>query len=148
MTATYVQILTALFTGPTDVDTGLHHKGRATQGGVHLIRITRSQYDIAVSMDIFTQNSIIFSERMQWLLLFVMLSEVCPSVQARSMQARQLEDLLSFIKKLPPFKRLPRDKLTSIVIFCQPRVLEKGSILATEGDPVNELYMVRFPSLR
>lgn len=59
------------------------------------------------------------------------------------MQARQLEDLLSFIKKMPPFKRLPRDKLTSIAIFCQPKVLEKGSILASEGDSVNELFMVR-----
>jgi hypothetical protein len=66
-----------------------------------------------------------------------------PIPSCHPQQVQQLEELLDFLRTVEPFHNLPRDRLTSLAIFCRPSAVNTGEVVVQQGQAVDTLYMVR-----
>ena len=57
-------------------------------------------------------------------------------------QVAQLHGLLAFLGGLAPFRALDERQRAALAVFCRPREVAAGAVLAAQGEPANALWMV------
>ncbi|KAG2450385.1 hypothetical protein HYH02_004888 [Chlamydomonas schloesseri] len=61
----------------------------------------------------------------------------------RAVQVAQLQSLLAFLGGLAPFRGLDERQRAALAVFCRPREVAAGAVLAAQGEPANALWMVQ-----
>jgi hypothetical protein len=62
-------------------------------------------------------------------------------------QASELEELLAFLRSVPPLAGLGREVLTSLAVFAQPLSCGAGGVLTVAGAPADTLLILQVSRL-